>query len=130
MSVFTWFRNKIQALIERLAPKIRLAAQKAELVALVIQENGDDFAALEPSDIPYLYGPVVEAVIDAQEFGLFWNLAGREKLLAVRAVILAARRSIIGADDYFDDKWGRVYSPFIDRFVAKAKKLQMFGFKE
>lgn len=120
--------DKIKSLRSKIDPAVRKAAEIAEFVAETIDEAGDAIAAVEPQDVPFLYGPLATAIVDAQAAGVVINALGGEKWAAAQASLRAAQEGIKIADEVFDRRWA-AGQPFLEAFIARAKRLRQFGFE-
>ena len=127
-----WF-TRAGAKLQRAYERIRRRRQQLDDIAIVVGEialeKGDWLLAAEPQDLPLLYGPMANYIVDAQAEGVALALAGEQKLLVVQNLIKRLRITIESGDRNWDTWWSSVGRGFLEAFVARAKARRTLGFK-
>lgn len=126
-----WFgraKDKIGDLIDRISGVVDRAAQIAEMAGEAALRVGDALQGLGPADLAWLFGPLTNAVIAAQESTLIRVSVGEDRLEAVRLALKAADSALHWTDRHFDARWNQV-RPYIESLVVVGRERQQFGFK-
>lgn len=126
------FFSSVEAKIKRLAARIRKGVNEADQIADVcaraVLRLGDKMAAYEPSDLPWLYGTLANAVVKGQYDGLILSLAGPEKFAALKLAVTGAQEGVRALDERIDTRWAKS-RPFVEAFIDEAKDLKVLGFE-
>ena len=127
-SKFARVVDRVGDLLDRIRGVVDRSAQIAELAGLAALRLGNRVQALSPEDLAWLFGPVTQAVIAAQESAIISAAVGPERLKAVRLALMAADAGLEYADRTFDARWDDAV-PYIEALIATAKARRQFGFK-
>jgi hypothetical protein len=120
--------DRVGDLLDRIRGVVDRSAQISELAGLAALKLGNRVQALSPEDLAWLFGPVTQAVIAAQESAIISAAVGSERLKAVRLALAAADDALGYLNRTFDDRWDDAV-PYIEALIAAAKARRQFGFK-